>query len=50
MMKPKVQKMDIGTVPPGKGRLWIKIFLLVLIYGGCILALFIIARIFRIFM
>jgi len=49
-MKPKVQKMDIGTLPPGKGRLWKKIFLLVLIYGGCILVLFAIASIFRIFM
>ncbi|MFZ4834405.1 DUF2474 family protein [Rouxiella sp. Mn2063] len=49
-MKPKIQKMDIGTLPPGKGRLWKKIFWLVLIYGGCILALFAIAQIFRIFM
>jgi len=49
-MKPKIQKMDVGTLPSGKGRWWKKMFWLVVIYLGSILTLFAIASIFRLLM
>ena len=49
-MKPMIQKMDDNIVPAANVPFWKKVSWLVLIYGGSVLALFLVATAFHVLM